>query len=62
MRYVQCLIQNKKYYQLRWLPEKFAHPENKLRIKGMWGESWTVKEVYKDWYERIEEAGKTILS
>lgn len=60
MRYIQCLIQNKKYYQLRWLPEKFANVDSLLKIKGLWGDSWLVKEVYTNGEECIKESGKCI--
>ena len=60
MRYVQCLIQFKQYKQLRWLPERFAEPDNLLKINGLWGDSWRVKEVYTDEQELVKDSGKYI--
>jgi hypothetical protein len=47
--YTQCLLKRKDFYQVSWIPEKFAIEGNALKLKesGEWVNGWVVLKVWQ---------------
>ena len=49
MYYYQCRLRRGETFQTAYIPEKFAKPHNRLKIKkddGTWEEGWFVQAIY----------------